>query len=77
MAIFSGLTDATKITQKLNSLGIPLSESTVRARLSEMMRAGEVYCADEGYCLTVKTGSDLAVNTTKRLNDAQLELFAK
>jgi hypothetical protein len=78
--IFSGTSSIAGITAKLNRLGRPVTESTVRARLADMRSFGLVEpdrgsARYVGYSLTA-LGDMAAPDITAQLTDDQLELFA-
>lgn len=79
LTIFFGKSAVMPICVKLNQLGIEISESTVRARLSEMLREGTVQPINQRhpsrYCLTV-SGEDHIATVTTRLTDEQLSMMA-
>jgi DNA-binding HxlR family transcriptional regulator len=81
VTIFSGVARTPAIQHKLNMLGMPVSENTVRARLSEMKAQGLIaddWVIEAGprYILSC-VGELAAVEVTSQLTDAQLELFAQ
>jgi len=75
LTIFLGTCAVRSICEKLNELGIEVSEGTVRARLSEMLREGTVHPINQphsnAYYLTT-SGEDHVVDVTARLTDSQL-----
>lgn len=79
LTIFCGTATVELICMKLNELGVEISESTVRARLSEMLREGTVFQLrrqePSGFALTVKGESEI-VNLTLQLSDDELGLLA-
>jgi len=79
LAIFLGTPGVAAICKKLNGLGIAISESTVRARLSEMLHEGTVFQLlrqkPSGFALTVK-GESQVVDVTVQLTDEQLGMLA-
>ena len=79
LTILFGSSAVRSIFKKLNELGVEISESTVRARLSEMLREGMVRQNNElhsnAYYLTT-CGEDYAVDVTARLTDSQLNVIA-
>jgi DNA-binding transcriptional regulator PaaX len=79
LTIFFGTGAVGPICMKLNELGVEISESTVRARLSEMLREGTVFQLrrqePSGFALTIK-GENKIVDVTVQLTDEQLGLLA-
>jgi DNA-binding transcriptional regulator PaaX len=79
LTIFFGTCASVSICEKLNELGIEVSEGTIRARLSEMLREGSVRQMNQphsnAYYLTT-SGEDHAVDVTARLTDSQLNIIA-
>ena len=79
VTVFSGTSSIAGITAKLNRLGRPVTESTVRARIADMSLLGLVdseHSRDRHveYVLTA-LGDTAAPNITAQLTDDQLELL--
>ncbi len=74
LCILSGHEHPTQICKKLNHLGFPVGENTVRARISELKTSGVLYREGENYGLSEAGGAHLA-KLTKQLTDEQIESF--